>query len=277
MPTPADDEAATPPLSAMSGGAEAEGEKGAAPIHGAGDDAASEPESAVRAPRALNGGPRMRGARRARRRHDGQHLSEHARGAAATAPEPEESFSRAPEPEEERKFTFEDFVGSEWKVGLLWRGKDEADATWARCEADESVTWGFGARGKWRPIDEVRDARAREDGAPHASRGARRRVYSQRERPRARARAAPRRAAPAGPILTLTREFPLGWGGKRLFSARIDPAKPVYLEGIVRGWKPWEPATVMGLWQGDPPLRRGRSHRVRQTRGRTTRTSSRRT
>ena len=110
-----------------------------------------------------------------------------------TAPEPEAAAAPAPEPEEERKFTFEDFVGSEWKVGLLWRGKDEADVTWARCEADESVTWGFGARGKWR-IDEVRDARAREDGAPPLSRRAAARVFSERETTRTRARrAAPRR------------------------------------------------------------------------------------
>ena len=171
VPTPADDEAATPPLSAMSGGAEAEGEKGAATS--AGDDAASEPESAESAA-SPEWWSEDAGEQDApvddTMASIFQNMPEELQ---TTAPEPEAAAAPAPEPEEERKFTFEDFVGSEWKVGLLWRGKDEADVTWARCEADESVTWGFGARGKWR-IDEVRRRRAR----------ARVRRRSRRARPR---------------------------------------------------------------------------------------------
>ena len=51
-----------------------------------------------------------------------------------------------------------------------------------------------------------------------------------------------------GLYLTVTREFLLGWHGRRLFSAKIGD-DPNYLEGIIRGWKPWEPASVMGRWQ----------------------------
>ena len=74
--------------------------------------------------------------------------------AGAAGGETEEATS---ETKVDKYFRKEDVVGSEWKVGLLWKGKDQADVTWARCEEDGSVTWGFGARGKWR-VDEVRGA-----------------------------------------------------------------------------------------------------------------------
>ena len=51
-----------------------------------------------------------------------------------------------------------------------------------------------------------------------------------------------------GVFITFTREFLLGWNGRRLFSAKIGD-DPNYLEGVVRGWKPWEPASIMGTWQ----------------------------
>lgn len=51
-----------------------------------------------------------------------------------------------------------------------------------------------------------------------------------------------------GLFITVSQDFFLGWNGKRLFSARIGD-DPNYLEGIIRGWKPWEPASVMGRWQ----------------------------
>jgi len=52
-----------------------------------------------------------------------------------------------------------------------------------------------------------------------------------------------------GCFLTFTRDFPLGWNGKRLFSARVGE-DPNFVEGVVRGWKPFESASVMGQWQG---------------------------
>ena len=99
----------------------------------------------------------------------------------------------------------QDFAGSEWKVGIVWNGREDVEVTWARVSDDGegTVQWGFGAAGQVRVDD--------------------------------------------GAFVTLTRDFPLGWGGKRLFSARID--SDVYLEGIIRGWKPWVPADVMGQWQ----------------------------
>lgn len=51
-----------------------------------------------------------------------------------------------------------------------------------------------------------------------------------------------------GLFITISQDFFLGWNGKRLYSARIGD-DPNYLEGIIRGWKPWEPASVMGRWQ----------------------------
>jgi len=51
-----------------------------------------------------------------------------------------------------------------------------------------------------------------------------------------------------GIYFTVSRDFPLGWNGRRLFSAKIG-RDPNYLEGIIRGWKPWEPASVMGSFQ----------------------------
>ena len=49
-------------------------------------------------------------------------------------------------------------------------------------------------------------------------------------------------------FLTFTREFALGWNGKRLFSARVGKDAN-FVEGVVRGWKPFESATIMGQWQ----------------------------
>jgi len=51
-----------------------------------------------------------------------------------------------------------------------------------------------------------------------------------------------------GAFITITRDFPLGWHGRRLFSARLGDDEN-YIEGVVRGWKPWEPASVMGRFQ----------------------------
>jgi len=97
-----------------------------------------------------------------------------------------------------------DFVGSEWKIGVLWRDKEKIDVTWVRCKEDGNSEWGWGANGKWRLED--------------------------------------------GSFLTFTRDFPLGWNGKRLFSARVG-ADGNFVEGVVRGWKPFESATIMGQWQ----------------------------
>ena len=97
-----------------------------------------------------------------------------------------------------------DFVGSEWKIGVLWRDKEKIDVTWVRCKEDGNSEWGWGANGKWRLED--------------------------------------------GSFLTFTRDFPLGWNGKRLFSARVG-ADGNFVEGVVRGWKPFESATIMGEWQ----------------------------
>ena len=113
-------------------------------------------------------------------------------GGDAAAPPPEQTYAPA------------DFVGSEWKLGVLWRGDDKIEVTWARCLADGSAEFGWGTRGSWR-LDE-------------------------------------------GRFLTFAREFPLGWNGKRLFSAKVGD-DPDFVEGIVRGWKPFESASVMGQWQ----------------------------
>ena len=113
-------------------------------------------------------------------------------GGGAAAPPPEQTYAPA------------DFVGSEWKLGVLWRGDDKIEVTWARCLADGSAEFGWGTRGSWR-LDE-------------------------------------------GRFLTFAREFPLGWNGKRLFSAKVGD-DPDFVEGIVRGWKPFESASVMGQWQ----------------------------
>jgi len=51
-----------------------------------------------------------------------------------------------------------------------------------------------------------------------------------------------------GLFVTVSQDYFLGWNGKRLFSAKIGN-DPNYLEGVIRGWKPWEPAAVMGRWQ----------------------------
>lgn len=51
-----------------------------------------------------------------------------------------------------------------------------------------------------------------------------------------------------GTFVTFTRDFFLGWHGRRLFSAKIGEDSN-YLEGVVRGWKPWDSATVMGQWE----------------------------
>ena len=107
-------------------------------------------------------------------------------------------------PPSERTYAPADFVGSEWKLGVLWRGDDKIEVTWARCLADGSAEFGWGTRGSWR-LDE-------------------------------------------GRFLTFAREFPLGWNGKRLFSAKVGD-DPDFVEGIVRGWKPFESASVMGQWQ----------------------------
>ena len=107
-------------------------------------------------------------------------------------------------PPPERTYAPADFVGSEWKLGVLWRGDDKIEVTWARCLADGSAEFGWGTRGSWR-LDE-------------------------------------------GRFLTFAREFPLGWNGKRLFSAKVGD-DPDFVEGIVRGWKPFESASVMGQWQ----------------------------
>ena len=113
-----------------------------------------------------------------------------------------EGDAAAPPPE--RTYAPADFVGSEWKLGVLWRGDDKIEVTWARCLADGSAEFGWGTRGSWR-LDE-------------------------------------------GRFLTFAREFPLGWNGKRLFSAKVGD-DPDFVEGIVRGWKPFESASVMGQWQ----------------------------
>lgn len=51
-----------------------------------------------------------------------------------------------------------------------------------------------------------------------------------------------------GLYLTVSQDYLFGWNGKKLYSAKISEDLN-YLEGIVRGWKPWEPASVMGRWQ----------------------------
>ena len=51
-----------------------------------------------------------------------------------------------------------------------------------------------------------------------------------------------------GSFVTFTRDYALGWNGRRLFSAKIGD-DPNFVEGVVRGWKPFESASVMGQWQ----------------------------
>lgn len=51
-----------------------------------------------------------------------------------------------------------------------------------------------------------------------------------------------------GVYLTVTRDYFLGWNGRRIYSAKVTEDCN-YLEGYVRGWKPWEPASIMGQWQ----------------------------
>lgn len=127
-----------------------------------------------------------------------------ARAGAPLAPDNPVGGGDTAAPTPERTYTPADFVGSEWKLGVLWRGDDKIEVTWARCLADGSAEFGWGTRGSWR-LDE-------------------------------------------GRFLTFAREFPLGWNGKRLFSAKVGD-DPDFVEGIVRGWKPFESASVMGQWQ----------------------------
>ncbi|KAH8081710.1 hypothetical protein JL720_8833 [Aureococcus anophagefferens] len=85
-------------------------------------------------------------------------------------PEPAETLAAAAAFQEdvagpaEATYREADFVGSEWKIGVLWRDKEKIDVTW------------------------------------------------------------------------------------RLFSARVG-ADGNFVEGVVRGWKPFESATIMGQWQ----------------------------
>jgi len=54
----------------------------------------------------------------------------------------------------------------------------------------------------------------------------------------------------SGPYLSFSRDFKFGWGGKRLFAAKLSRKQnEVFLDGLVRGWTPLEPATVMGQFQ----------------------------
>lgn len=75
-----------------------------------------------------------------------------------------------------------------------------------------------------------------------------------------------------GVYLTVTRNYFLGWNGRRIYSAKVtDDCN--YLEGYVRGWKPWEPASIMGQWQAfrlgverpNPPPWVDAENRVNQT------------
>ncbi|KAJ1455195.1 hypothetical protein M885DRAFT_617350 [Pelagophyceae sp. CCMP2097] len=51
-----------------------------------------------------------------------------------------------------------------------------------------------------------------------------------------------------GNYATFSRDFFGGWNGKRLLSARLQ-GDGNYLSGYVRGWKPWDTASVLGQFQ----------------------------
>mmetsp|Transcript_31211 Transcript_31211/g.41301 ORF Transcript_31211/g.41301 Transcript_31211/m.41301 type:complete len:249 (-) Transcript_31211:447-1193(-) len=50
--------------------------------------------------------------------------------------------------------------------------------------------------------------------------------------------------------ISIYRDFKFGWGGKRIFSTALDqPYSGVYLNGTIKGWAPWSPAKIWGVWQ----------------------------
>ena len=51
-----------------------------------------------------------------------------------------------------------------------------------------------------------------------------------------------------GLFLTFSRDFFGGWHGKRLFSGKLTDDGN-FIQGVVRGWKPWDTASVMGKFQ----------------------------
>lgn len=106
----------------------------------------------------------------------------------------------------EKTYAVQDFVGSEWKIGVVWGESERVDVSWFRLKGDGVSEWGFnvGGRGRWK-LDE-------------------------------------------GKYVTVSQDYLLGWNGKRLWTAKICD-DPNYLEGIIRGWKPWEPASIMGRWE----------------------------
>jgi len=53
-----------------------------------------------------------------------------------------------------------------------------------------------------------------------------------------------------GQFLSISRDFALGWGGKRILSCKLaQKQNEAYIEGMVRGWTPLTAASVMGQWQ----------------------------
>mmetsp|Transcript_30497 Transcript_30497/g.68390 ORF Transcript_30497/g.68390 Transcript_30497/m.68390 type:complete len:316 (+) Transcript_30497:61-1008(+) len=53
-----------------------------------------------------------------------------------------------------------------------------------------------------------------------------------------------------GQYLTFSRDFSFGWGGKRIYGAKLTRKQnEVYIDGIVRGWTPLMPANNLGQFQ----------------------------
>ena len=55
------------------------------------------------------------------------------------------------DPDERRRWSEQDFLGSEWKVGIQWENSNDVQVTWIRCKEDFKVDWGINAEGESRP------------------------------------------------------------------------------------------------------------------------------
>lgn len=103
----------------------------------------------------------------------------------------------------------QDFYNSEWLIGTVYNDKDKIEETWVRLTIDPDSTKNIATWG---------------DGASGSWSVD---VPSQ--------------------FISMTKETFGGWGGKKLWAGVMNDY--YYLDGTVRGWGFFRPASILGQWQ----------------------------
>ena len=128
-----------------------------------------------------------------------------------------------PEPEvPEFRLRLSDLIGSEWKIGILWRDSTKVDVSWFRLKDEGVVEWGFtDTPGIW-GLEQVKGSGV--IGGAYIGCSASVRVFW-----RVLLTVAAVCACVQGQYITVSREFaPFSWAGKRLFCAGLE--SPAYIE-----------------------------------------------